>query len=194
MFDPEQPITIKLRTDSGTRAIDVRFPTDAEWTEWRRKRKALIRHLGRGMTEALPAGPEADADLLAKIRTDDGSPLDPYEATRVIEQLALCDVDDVQPEADGYRVSMRVPGGATSVLLRIPSARDVIEFRRSYTRLIGLPRNRQELTINLDAVASLFRKVFVSAEGYAGDVPVIHQEAAVNEVLSELDRLGDEGN
>ena len=58
-------------------------------------------------------------------------------------------MDDVVPEAGAFRVSMRVPGGLTAHLLRMPSAKDVIEYRRGFARVLDLPFNKQELTINL---------------------------------------------
>jgi hypothetical protein len=46
---------------------------------------------------------------------------------------------------------MRVPGGLTAHVVRMPSAKDVIEYRRGFARVLDLTYNRQELTINLRA-------------------------------------------
>jgi len=53
------------------------------------------------------------------------------------------------PLDGAFRVLLRVPGGTTVHLLRMPSAKDVIEYRRGFARILDLPFNRQELTVNL---------------------------------------------
>lgn len=189
MFDSTQPIQVKVRTAEGIKAIRVRFPTDEEWIERQRRRKLVIKHLGRGITETIVSGEEADAELLAKIRQGDGSEVDPYEASRIIEQLAQADVDEVAREGDAFRVVLRVPGGTTAHLLRMPSAKDVIEYRRRFARVLDLPYGKQELRVNLEAAGELYGKLAVSAEGYAGAVPIVHQAVAVKAAIDELEAL-----
>ena len=82
---------------------------------------------------------------------------------------------------------MRVPGGLTAHLLRMPSAKDVIEYRRGFARVLDLPFNKQELTINLAAAGSLYQKLTQSTEGYAGAVPIIHQAVAVKAAIDALE-------
>ena len=41
----------------------------------------------------------------------DGPEVDAFEASKFIEELATCDVDDVVPEGGGFWVTMRVLGG-----------------------------------------------------------------------------------
>jgi len=43
---------------------------------------------------------------------------------------------------DGFRVTMRVLGGTASHVLRMPSAKDVFEYRRGFARVLDLPYNR----------------------------------------------------
>jgi hypothetical protein len=112
MFDSQSPITIQLRGPEGTKSVKVRFPTDEEWIERQRRRKIIIKQLGRGVSETTISG-------------------------------------GVVPEGAGFRVLLRVPGGTTAHLLRMPSAKDVIEYRRGFARILDLPFNRQELTVNL---------------------------------------------
>jgi hypothetical protein len=69
MFDAKQPITIHLRTPDGVKTMRVRFPTDDEWLDRQKKRKVIVRQLGRGVSETtIPDSQDADAALLAKIR------------------------------------------------------------------------------------------------------------------------------
>jgi hypothetical protein len=145
MFDAKQPITIHLRTPEGVKPVRVRFPTDEEWTDRQKKRKVIVKQLGRGVSETtIPESAEPDAALLARIRVPEENALevDAFEASRVIEQLSQADVDDVVQVGDGFRVKMRVLGGTVSHVLRMPSAKDVFDYRRSFARVLDLPYNR----------------------------------------------------
>ena len=188
MFDSNRQIEIQLRGPDGVKKVKVRFPTDEEWIERQRRRKIIIKHLGRGISETtVPNAEEVDAALFAKIRLDDGDELDAFEAARVIEQLSQADVDEVLEEAGGFRVVLRVPGGKTEHALRMPSAKDVIEYRRSFARVLDLPYNRQELTVNLAAAGELYKKLCQGAEGYVGAVPIIHQAVVVKAAIDALE-------
>ncbi len=186
MFDANQTITMNLRAPGGVKTIRVRFPTDEDWIERQRRRKVIIKQLGRGVSETMIGNSEdADAALLDKIRVDaDGPDVDPFEASRIIEQLSQADVDDVQQEGEVFRVTLRVLGGT---VLRMPSAKDVFEYRRSFARVLDLPYNRQELTINLGAAGTLYKKLAAGTEGYLGEVPIIHQAVAVKAAIDALD-------
>jgi len=190
MFDAKQPITIHLRTPDGVKPVRVRFPTDEEWIERQKKRKVIVKQLGRGVSETtIPDSAEADAALLIKIRLPEqnATEVDAFEASRIIEQLNQADVDDVVQVGDAFRVTLRVLGGTVAHILKMPSAKDVFEYRRGFARVLDLPYNRQELIINLAPAASLFKKLLESSEGYAGDVPIIHQAVAVKAAIDALD-------
>jgi hypothetical protein len=190
MFDAKQPITIHLRTPDGVKPIRVRFPTDEEWIDRQKKRKVIVKQLGRGVSETtIPDSAEADAALLAKIRVpEENAPVvDAFEASRIIEHLSQADVDDVVQVGDGFRVTLRVLGGTVSHVLRMPSAKDVFEYRRGFARVLDLPYNRQELIINLAPAAALFKKLLESSEGYADHVPIIHQAVAVKAAIDALE-------
>ena len=190
MFDAKQPITIHLRTPEGVKPVRVRFPSDDEWIDRQKKRKVIVKQLGRGVSETtIPDSAEADAALLARIRVPEENALevDAFESSRIIEQLSQADVDDVAQAGDGFRVTMRVLGGTVSHVLRMPSAKDVFEYRRGFARVLDLPYNRQELIINLAPAAALYKKLVESTEGYAGDAPIIHQAVAVKAAIDALD-------
>jgi len=140
----------------------------------------------------VPNAEEVDAALFRKIRTDEGDEVDAYEASRIVEQLSQAEVDDVVAEAGAFRVLLRVPGGTTVHVLRMPSAKDVVEYRRGFARILDLPFNRQELTVNLAAASTLYQKLCQTSEGYAGAVPIIHQAVAVKAVIDALDAGLDE--
>src|SRR5512146_3318612 len=106
VFDVKAAIILKLISADGERKIRVRFPSDQEWADRARKRKVYIKQLGRGISETqVSHGEEVDAALLTTIRDDnDNTEVDLYEASHLIEQLAKCDVDDVDPVPGGFRV------------------------------------------------------------------------------------------
>lgn len=188
VFDASRQVEIKLQSADGTKTVTVRFPTDEEWAERQRRRKIIIKQLGRGISETVvPTSEEADADLLSKLRVGDGPEVDPFEANRILEQLGQADVDDVIAEAGAFRVLVRVPGGLTAHVLRMPSAKDVIEYRRAFARILDLPFNKQELTVNLNAAGALYGKLCQQSEGYAGAVPIIHQAVAVKAAIDSLE-------
>jgi hypothetical protein len=190
VFDASRLVTVNLRTPDGVKTIRVRFPTDEEWIDRQRKRKVIVKQLGRGVSETtIPDSQDVDGALLAKIRVgeDEGPVVDPFEASRVIEQLSQAEVDDVASIGDGFCVTLRVLGGSVTHELRMPSAKDVFEYRRGFARVLDLPYNRQELVINLAPAATLFKKLIQSSEGYAGEVPIIHQAVAVKASIDALD-------
>ena len=190
MFDVNQPIAINLRTPDGIKTVRVRFPSDEEWTERQRRRKVIIKQLGRGISETVvPNSEDVDAALLAKIRAEeqDAVEIDPFEANRIIEQLSQAEVDDVVQTGDAFRITLRVLGGTVMHVLAMPSAKDVFEYRRAFARILDLPFNKQELTINLAAAGTLYKKLARSAEGYAGEAPIIHQAVAVKAAIDALD-------
>lgn len=188
VFDAARPVAINLRGPDGLKTVRVRFPSDDEWVERQRRRKVIVKSLGRGISETvIPNGEDVDAALLAKIRTEEEPEVDAFEAQKVIEQLSACDVDDVVLAGDAFRVALRVLGGTATHLLKMPSAKDVNAYRRGFARVLDLPFNRQELTINIRAAADLWKKLVEATEGYAGDVPIIHQAVAVKAAIDALD-------
>jgi hypothetical protein len=189
VFDATRAIALKIPGPDGGKTVRARFPSDEEWTERQRRRKVIVKQLGRGSSETtMVGGEEVDAGLLAKIRTDDGHPaVDQYEASRIIQELSECDIDDVVPAGDAFRISLRVPGGNTTVVVGMPSAKDVTEYRRGFATVLDRPYGRQELTINLRVAGDLFKKLVQAVEGYAEDVPIIHQAAAVKGAIEALD-------
>jgi hypothetical protein len=82
---------------------------------------------------------------------------------------------------------LRVLGGTVTHLLKMPSAKEVFEYRRGFARVLDLPYNRQERTINLAAAGALYKKLVTATEGYVGESPIIHQAVAVKAAIDALD-------
>jgi hypothetical protein len=86
------------------KTVRVRFPSDDEWAEGQRRRKVIVRQRGRAISETtIPNGEDIDAKLVAKIRTEKEPEVDAFEAQKVVEQLATCDVDDGVLAGDAFR-------------------------------------------------------------------------------------------
>ena len=189
VFDASRPIALRLPGPNGGRTIRVRFPSDDEWIERQRRRKLLTKSLGRGASETTILHREdADAILLAKIRTEqDETETDAFEAVKLIEELATCDVDDVVPSGEGFLVTMRVLGATTTHLMKMPSAKDTFDFRRGFARAIDLQYGRQEITVNIAPVGAMYKKLLISTEGYVGNAPIIHQAVAVRAAIDAID-------
>ena len=190
VFDAARPIAPQLRTSAGVKTIRVRFPSDEEWTGRQRRRKVIGKQLGCGVSETIIANGEgADGALLAKFRAheEDAPEVDAFEASRIIEQSSQAEVDDVVQAGDAFRVTLRVLGGTVTHLVKMASAKDVTEDRRGFARVLDLPYNRQELTINLAAAGALYKKLITTTEGYAGDAPIMHQAVAVKAAIDALD-------
>ena len=95
-----------------------------------------MKQLGRGISETTIAnGEDVDAALVAKIRVGEDPEVDAFEAMKVVEQLSLAEVDDVVPDGDTFKATLRVLGATTVHLLKMPSAKDVFEYRRAFARL-----------------------------------------------------------
>jgi len=188
-FDAGRQIVFKIQSPEGAKAVRLRFPTDEEWIERQRRRKIIIKQLGRGMSETIvPDSEEADAELVARLRRDDDGPeIDGFEATRILEELSRAEVDDVVAEGGDFRVTLRVPGAMTAHTLRMPTAKEIIQYRRAFARIVDLPFNKQQLSINLEAAADLYKKLCKETAGYSGAVPVIHQAVAVKAAIDALE-------
>lgn len=69
-------------------------------------------------------------------------------------------------------------GDRSCAIATLCSIKDVFEYRRGFARVLDLPYNRQELVINLAPAGTLYKRLLLSTEGYAGEVPVIHAPQA----------------
>ncbi len=199
VFDAALPIRIRLSAGAEKKEVVVRFPTDEEWVEWRLRRKVIIKQLGRGQSETTsPNSEEADADLVEKLRGREtdlvdqvqaavGPELDKYEAAVVVDQLQKAEVDDVFEFPGGLHVALRVPGGTVRHDIQMLSAKDLLQYRRAFARVLDLPYNRQQLTINLPAAGDLYDRLNGRSDDYAGGIPIIHKAAVVRAAVDAIE-------
>jgi len=195
-FDSSAPFGMPVLRTSGELMITVRFPSDEELIEHQRQRKIIIKQLGRGASESVvPNSEDVDAALVEKIRTGTkDAEISTGEAVCLLERLLQCDVDDVVKEGAIFRVITRVAGTTTEHAIDMPSADDVIKYRRQYARVLDLPHGKQQLTVNLAAVPDLYKKLCTSQVNYSGPVPITHQRTALNAAIEESQRIQEVGN
>ena len=189
MFDSTAIIEISARGSAGIQAITIRWPSDEEWATRVRGRKIIVRRLGRGQSETSSESGEVDLALYNKITTNGAPPLSAAEATRIIDAIATCEATDVIVDGTQATVELHVVSGPVKHQLTIPTAEQVLSFRRSAVRLIDLPFNKQEVRVNPDAGAKLWEACQGKSDDYTGGViPSLHKDAAVRAVIEFLDR------
>lgn len=188
MFDTNNlTLTVPIRTAHGKAEITVRWPTDEEWAQHRKRRRILQRQLGRGATETEIDTNEADAKLYEVIKQNGAPQLSTGEINYVIEQVSDCNVLNVELHAEDAEVQLSVPMNEVKHTVRIPTMDEIRTLQRS-TRLITLPYNRQEIRTNLESSAALWDKCGGHAEGYSGPVPNLHKDAAIRAVIQAIER------
>lgn len=188
MFDTSAEIAITARTASGKQLIEVRWPSDEEWCERAKRRKILIKRLGRGTSETSIESGDADLRIFDKIKLNGAPALTPGEATRVMEAISQCDVTGVQLEGEEAIVELQVTGGTVYHRLKLPSADQVMTLRKS-VRILDLPYNTQEMRIHLEPGSRLWDACGGHSEDYVnGIVPAPHKDTALRAVVEYLDR------
>lgn len=182
-FDTSVPRKINL-PGPEKKSVTVRYPTDAQWCDRQKARKAIVKNLGRGQSETTSQpGDEKDLEILASIAETDITGWDGSEAAQVLDFLSKARVDDVEAEGTVYTIVLDVLGGVTRHSLRMPTAKQLVEYRRGLYRMIDLPHNKQEIRVNLQAAGDFYDLVKDHSAGYVNGTPLPHKVAAVQEMV-----------
>jgi hypothetical protein len=195
LFDSTLELGIKLPSPEGVKRVSVSFPSDADFSEWRRKKKIVQKDLGRRSFQIEASQPEqCDLDLLKKILvTEEGQPtpeIDEAEASYIVSKLAESEVP-TKPEREGstFRIPLRVMGKIDTVhVLRVPSMREMMKYDRERSAVKFGQYGQQEIRINFDAASKLYDELVKDKQGYApaSRVPVPHKAEAINVLLQEI--------
>lgn len=190
MFNSKAEFEVPILSGGEKRCV-LRYPTDAEWCEAARKRKVLRESIGRGKSQSRLLGAEASAaDLFAKIRLDkDGAPFDEAEAAAAVAKLERCRIISCKREGDAFTIMMAVSGGQVVHRLKIPLQSDLMAFSRAAAPPIIDGRRSQEIRTFLEPSGELWAKIGTAESGYAegSAVPITHKDAAITELLVQLD-------
>ena len=108
---------------------------------------------------------------------------------KVVEQLSQADVDDVVPGGDSFRVTL------DECWARTTEARPADALGERHLRLPPQLRPGAGLALRSSGTddqprarqARLYKKLVESTEGYAGEVPVIHQAVSLKAAIDALD-------
>jgi len=190
MFDSKGEFAIPIQGEPPKKVV-VRFPTDSEFTAWRRKKKVLQRGLGRDKFQLEASKPEAcDLELVTRLFVDKESAptLDEFEANHVLNRLTECEVPE-SPDREGsaFVLNMKVMRKLrTTHKLRVPSVKEQMEYERMRSSVIFGKHNQQEIKVNFQASGELYDKLKVEATGYANDIPICHKAEAINVLLQSL--------
>jgi hypothetical protein len=198
-FDSKAEIqfdAVVAATDFKPQPVTLRWPTDEEWAARTRARKIIIKRLGRGVSETIAPDPcEADVKLYQTIALNGAPAMTAAEAVKVLESIGVSDVIDVHLDGAEVEVEMIVMTGRVKHHMRMPSADQVVVFRRAAFRVLDLPYNTQELRVNADAGARLYDQCGGNSPDYASGVPAPHKDAAMRAVIEFVDRnLGPRGD
>ena len=196
-FDPSAEIPVAFVSAGETKKVLVKFPTDEQWLERSRRRKLVTKNLGNGKSSSdVPDSEEIDAELFAQIRIskngDAAIQVDPFEAALVIDRLEQADLENIEREGNNFRVTLRIPGGTSVHILRMPSIREAAQYSKNIATYVSARFGRTEMTVNQQVAADLYDKLKQSVEGYSGDaVPVIHKTVVTGAVVQETRGLSE---
>lgn len=195
LFNREAEFTAKIFSGEE-KVATLRFPTDQELCDRARKMKVIRKNLGRGKTQTDPGNAlELQAALFDKLRLDkDGPTYDAADAASFVNKLDRCEITEVEREGNQFRVTMKVPNATVVHVLKMPTQQDVMDFGRNSLSAID-ERRQTEIRLRLEPSGELWKKLFVAVEGYKGNgngIPITHQDAAVSEVISQMQKLEEE--
>jgi hypothetical protein len=194
LFDTSKNFTVPIISGEEKRCV-LRWPTDQEWAQRARSLRIVTQQLGRSKSQTETVNEDrVNAELFAKVRVDkDGPPFDEAEASAAIQRLDRTLITEATRHGANYEIALRAAGCDLLHVLRIPTKAEELRYRKAVVRVFDL-RRQVEARLNLEASGELYDAVHVSHEGYAGPVPIVHKEAALREMLNDLQQLDEEGD
>lgn len=188
MFNTKAIIEFEIPTAEGMKLAKLRWPTDEEWAARSLKRKIIQKNIGRGQTQIESVDYSAvDLELLNTVAQEGSAELDGYEAQMLLERISHAEVIDLERQGGQYKITLATAAGDTAHMLKVPSAREIMEHRRSFARVVDLPYGRQQIIVNLPAAGSTYDKLWDAAEGYTGSVPLVHKSAVVRAAIDAVE-------
>ena len=187
MFDASAEIAMAAPARVGG-TLTVRWPTDAEWAARSRARKFITRRLGRGKSETIAPEPGApDLKLYEAITLNGSPPLTAAEASMMLEAIGMCLVTNVEVKDNEAVVSMNVVTGPVEHRIKLPTADQILAYRRAAFRQIDLPYGQGQITFTPEAGARLWDQCEGKSESYQGAVPGPHKAEAVRVVIDHIE-------
>lgn len=176
-------LTIPCR--AGDRKVSLRFPSDEEWIKRQNARRIIEQSLGRGQTRMDVLGDKESDEALAKAILPEDFALQPGEATLIANVLSTALVTDVVRDGQQFLVTLQTVGGEqTTYALHVPSLDQVMDYKREFSRPIGLPFGKTQYKMSLKAGADLFDALCDQKT-----ISVIYKSEIVRAIASELERM-----
>ncbi|MCL5742430.1 MAG: hypothetical protein M1541_00685, partial [Acidobacteria bacterium] len=112
---------------------------------------------------------------------------------RVVCNLARAKDVEIERGGNGFRVSFTAFGGArVSHLLRMPSLKQIGQYKKGTCRPLDARNNVTRLRISLQPAEDLYDAIIENVEGYKSKVPVVHKAAVAVQVRADLDAIAEE--
>lgn len=164
--------------------VEVHWPSDEQWLEFRKARRVLLRPAGRGETRTVVEGTEAAALALFREISGREDFEDTAEAELAIDNLAAADVISQERSGEDLAVILATFAGEKSFSLRRPSAKHIKRFRSASFGVQGRG-GVTEIRTNLGTLEELFDEL--CPEGKAE--PIIYKAQVVSSVCGDVDQL-----
>src|SRR4030095_1628 len=191
MFDStDLTVEYPVRRAEGVVNAVVRWPSDEEWLKRGQHWHILSLRRSGGGTEQRVEATHANAVLYDLVRAEDSPDLEPEEAENVIDEIARCEIVDVQLDPQEAVVEMNIVNFIpVKHHLRLPTTAQAVKFKRSQFKVNDLPYGRQQFRPNLQIAADLFDKCFTKSAGYKnGTIPIIHKDAAIRAAIEACEK------
>lgn len=176
--------------ENGKKTCIVRFPTDKEWCQRAHRSVSVRKSSNDGAVRSdMPDLVAANKELFDKIKVE-GPDFDEAEASRIVEYLERCVVQETTKQGVEYTIKMKAcDGSIVTHVLRIPTQKMLMDYGKQAVDIVGR-KQTVETRVALEPSADLWKKIVVSFGGYADtfqeSIPVIHMDAAINELLTKL--------
>ncbi len=187
IFDSTRPIKMRLHGPDGLKILSLRWPTDDEWIARESAKKVITRKLPDGSEETTLDSEDADLELVEKILTEPAE-VDAAEATIVVQRLNHALPDLATLEGGLFTVPLEIPGGTTTHIVRMPTAKERLKWTKSAYHVYDMGHKRRRQMIDLHFVAGLYKAMMRETVGYANGVPVIHQSWVLGAVFDRVEK------
>jgi hypothetical protein len=193
LFSTERTFEVELPDPEGTKVVAVRFPTDDEWIKRSKRRKTIIKDLGRGRsTTDTVGGEKVDAEIFEAIRKDAAVTIEPEEAMVLLDWISTCDVVSAERKAGEVIVTLRL-GDASEVeyTMRCPSLKECVTYKRSVGKAYDLQYGQREIIVDISASSKFFDSLLKSVNGYeeGSKIPIIHKTVAVRCAVDKAENV-----
>jgi hypothetical protein len=191
-FDMREPVFLQgIRVASAGNLpidIEIRYPSDEEWSRWLKQKRFTIRQMGRGVSETIQPPPsELDVQLYEKIKLNGAPPLTPAEASRLLDRLQTCQILEVKLEGADAEVETRTSFGTITHRLKIPNADQVDAYKRSALRRLDLPHNQSHAIFSQEVAGKIYDECGGHSDDCSGGVPLPHKHDVLKAVIDDID-------